>query len=68
MNRIISWLKIKFKRYKCCCCGRRLKTSEIACIGPEVLVWCEDCKGAARVYQQIWLEEKMDKIWRELFE
>jgi len=56
---ILTFIKIKLWRRKCCCCGRKLRLIEVAVIGPENLVWCEDCKGAASVYQQIWLEERI---------
>jgi hypothetical protein len=59
---LVCKLKIFFKRYKCCCCGKKLKTKEIAAIGPETLVWCKDCRGASGVYQQIWVEEKMSQL------
>jgi len=63
---VFGKIKIFFKRYKCCCCGRKMKIKEIAVIGPEALVWCADCKGAASVYQQIWLEEKMSELKKKV--
>ena len=42
-----------------------MKIKEIAAIGPETLVWCGDCKGAASFYQQIWLEEKMSQLQKK---
>lgn len=57
-----NWLKRRFKRYKCCCCGKKLWLIEVATMGPETLVWCEDCRGASGVYLQIWFEEKMRQL------